>query len=314
MRILSTDFKWNLTKFQDGTRLDKIKANIYKVPYHGEEILYSLITEKPYWKDDNGNDIPGEINYGDIIFGRLLRLRNEAITRIDLDLTQLQEEILTSSNSKYLLESTYFAIDTKTNIMLGQYNKDSVNVLTKRPGKIFDNSLQKLNLNSKFQGIEPIPTDELIQAIIKHESLVFNYRLSFQDINLKYLEKAVGMTSEQLNYILEQNKFNLIMSISLNNNPHFTEKLFDNLKNAFHKDKNFNKLKISTEDGVFDLFNENFLYYPLHIDMPEMKDYKDYEQFRDNVQKGMVELLRKHNKEISNIMGTQYKDTNLDDF
>ncbi len=314
IQILSADFKWNLDKFQEGTSLDKIKANIYEANYQGEKILYSLITEKPYWKDNNGNLIPGEINSEGIIFGRLLRLRNDAITRIDLELDKLQEEILTSSNSKYLLESTYFAIDTKSNIMLGQYNKHSVNILTRRPGDILQNTLQKLNLHNKFQGTEPIPTDELIQAIIKRESLVSNFRLSFQDVDFRYLEKALGIASGQLNSLLEQNDFNLIMSFSPKHKPSLTENFFNRLSTTFHKDKKFNKLKVSTEDGVFDLFNENFLYYILHIDAPEIKDNKAYEKLRDDIQKGMLELLTKHNKEISSIRVNHHKNKHIDDF
>jgi hypothetical protein len=45
-----------------------------------------------------------------------------------------------------------------------------------------------------------------------------------------------------------------------------------------------------------------------------MKDNKAYEKLRDNIQKGMLELLTKNNEEISSIRGNHHKDTHLDDF
>ena len=83
------------------------------------------------------------------------------------------------------------------------------------------------------------------------------------------------MSRGELNSLLEQNNFNLVMSFSPKYKPSLTENFFNHLRTTFHKDRKFNKLKVSTEDGVFDLFNENFLYYKLPIHEPEMKDTSD---------------------------------------
>ena len=45
-----------------------------------------------------------------------------------------------------------------------------------------------------------------------------------------------------------------------------------------------------------------------------MKDNKDYEKLRDDIQKGMLRLLTNHNEGISSIRGNHHKDTHLDDF
>jgi|GEM_PF-2177489 len=315
LQILGKVFKWDLDKFLPATSINNIKLNIYEVTHNGEKILYSLITEKPYWEADDGNLIPEEIKADGIIFGRLLKLRNDAISRIDLDV--LKEEILTNAGSKFLLESSYFAIDTKNNIMLGQYNKNSVNVLSSRAGEIFKNSLSKLNLGQNFEYILPIPTDELIKVIIKKESSVHNYKLFFKDINLNYLEKVLDISSEKLKILSEQNNFNFIMTISFRSKPRFTDKVFHKMKGSFTKDKKLDKLKISTEDGNFDLLNQNYLYYPISIEIPVIKDYKDYEKLRDNIQKEMYKLLSEYNDNISkelNSYDISKKSTNLDDF
>lgn len=304
LQILSRDYKWELDKFLPYTSINHIRSNIYETNHNGEKILYSIITDKPYWEDEDGNVIPEEIKPDGIIFGRLLRLRNEAVSMIDLD--KLQEEVLANSPSHFLLESSYFVIDTKSNIMLGQYNKDSVNVLNKRAGEIFKNSLFKLNLNHNFDSILPIPTNQLIKVIIKNESSVHNYKLSLGSIDLEYLERFLGPASKRLRALADGTTFNFSATISFKFKPHFNDDRYEKINNLFikNRDKKLEKLKVSTEDGIFDLLNNNFLYYPVTVEMPIIKSINDYKKLRNSIQKSMYDILSKNKDDISNKLPT----------
>ena len=130
LQIISRHFNLDVNKFRKATVRDKVIDNKVDIDWRDEKIPYSIITDSSYW--DDGVD---SHNVDGVIFGRFLKLRKDPISQIDIK--NFQEEVVTNTPSKYLLESAYFILDTKNNIMLAQYNKNSLNVLSKRSGGIF---------------------------------------------------------------------------------------------------------------------------------------------------------------------------------
>lgn len=260
LQIISRHFNLDVNKFRKATVRDKVIDNKVDIDWRDEKIPYSIITDSSYW--DDGVD---SHNVDGVIFGRFLKLRKDPISQIDIK--NFQEEVVTNTPSKYLLESAYFILDTKNNIMLAQYNKNSLNVLSKRSGCIFKNVLMKINNNNNFDDITPIPSGELIKKILSKQSPVKSYHLKFRNININYLEKKIGISSEKMKELSASYDFDFNIDIKFSQQPHMGKFLYETIKSKIPPlGKNMKGYKVKTEDGSFDLIKDNLLYYDMPIE------------------------------------------------
>jgi len=309
LRILERTFKLDIQKFRASTTIHNIIGNKIDVKWSNENIPYSIITDKPYWEDENGNILNNETKAESILFGRFLRLRKGPISQLDVQ--KFQEEVVTNTPSKFLVESAHFVLDTANNIMLAEYNTDSVNILSNRVSEIFKRVLDLINAAKSFQHILPIPSDELIKNIINKESSINGYILKLGDINLDYLEKNLGIGSEKIKALLDAYNMDLTINIIFKYGPKITKGRYDSLKKLFKSDRNAKSLKVKTEEGNFDIIKDNLLYYQVNVDISDDMNDQTYLDLQRDIQKKMLNQLMNNRDAILNVID---HNKTLDDF
>ena len=302
-------FKLDIQKFRAATVIDKIVDNKIEVEWRNEKIPYSIITDVPYWEDEKGNILNNETKVDGILFGRFLRLRKGPISQVDIE--KYKEEVVTNTPSKFLLESAHFVLDTNNNIMLAEYNNDSVNVLSKRVSEIFGRALNLINAPNSFLYIIPIPSDDLIKNILNKESLIKGYKLKLGDINLNYIEKILGINSAKIKALSGEFGMDFTLNISFKFRPKITNEHFKQLGALFKSDSKAKSLKVKTEDGSFDIIKENLLYYEINVDLPDNINDKTYLDLQRNIQREMLNKLNDNREAILKVIDT---DKRLDDF
>ena len=195
---------------------DNVFKNVQEIEVRGIKNFYSIIVDSL------------DIGY---INGRFIKLKKDNIETINKITKDEGLEVI--GEDKYIEANSYFIWDTKCNIMLAQWNIDSLNVLTKKAGEILTNILKKYNINTVNVRLVPIPSQQLISDIIKQKGKVDKYFLKFNHINKPYFEKAgkdEGITDTLIWDIANRGSMDLSLNIKLINPITLTQSLFDKLK------------------------------------------------------------------------------------
>ena len=170
----------------------------------------------------------------------------------------------------------------------------------------------KINNNNNFDDITPIPSGELIKKILSKQSPVKSYHLKFRNININYLEKKIGISSEKMKELSASYDFDFNIDIKFRQQPHMGKFLYETIKSKIPPlGKNMKGYKVKTEDGSFDLIKDNLLYYDMPIEIPDMMDQSNYQKLNIDIQKGIVDILIKNR---DNIIQTLAENPSLDDF
>ena len=251
---------------------DNVFNNVQEIEERGIKNFYSIIVDSL----DNG-----------YINGRFVKLKTDNIETIDK--TTKYEGLEVIGPDKYIEANSYFIWDTKNNIMLAQWNKDSLNVLTKKAGIILTGLFKKYNISSVNVRLVPIPSQQLISDIIKHKGKVHKYFLKFNHINKPYFEEAgkdEGITDTLIWDIANRRSMDLSLNIKLVNPITLTQSFFDKLKNIAYKNKKMQKrFGVYTDEGNFDLLGDKYVYYTKYVDIG-----KDLLEYRKNVYKAINDI------------------------
>lgn len=261
--------------------INRIKENILKTNWRGEEIPYSMI---------------GDRLDGGLIYGRLLRLNKDDVGRIDID--KFKEEVLTNGPSQYVEENSHFLFDTKNNLVFCEYNPNGVNALSKRSSEIFNNSIRKCGSAHPTINLSPIPSDDLIEALAG-SGMIKRYRLQFPGVNAKHIEEFGGPSS-LINEIAEEDRLEFDMTLKLERRTLFSSDKLSKLRELAGRLKNrkAKSFKIYTDEGNFDLIASNLLYYDAevvrksHIEMREDL-FGQIRNLLENNSKKILEIIRK---------------------
>ena len=214
------------------------------------------------------------------INGRFVKLKTDNIETINKNTTDEDLEVI--GPDKYIEANSYFIWDTKNNLMLGQWNKESLNVLTKNGSAVLTNLLIKYNFSNSDVRLEPIPSKELIIDIIKNKGRIQKYFLKFKHINKPYFEEAgknEGITDTLIWDIAENRAMDLSLNLKLNDPITLTQSFFSKLKGIAHRNKKIQeKFAVYTDEGNFDLLGEKYVYYTEYVDIG-----KNLQEYRKNI-------------------------------
>ncbi len=234
------------------------------------------------------------INNG-YINGRFVKLKTDNIETIDKKTKDEGLEVI--GIDKYIEANSYFIWDTKNNIMLAQWNKDSLNVLTKKARTVLTNLLKKYNISTVDIRLEPIPSQELISDIIKYNGRVYKYLLKFKHMNKPYFEDAgkdAGVTDTLIWNIASQGSLDLSLNIKLINPITLTQSFFNKLKSIAMKNRKIQeRFGVYTDEGNFDLLGDKYVYYTEYVDIG-----KDLAEYRKNVYKAINDTYAEQLKAI----------------
>lgn len=246
--ILPRNSRIDSSIFYTCVLINRIKENMLKTNWRGEEIPYSIIGDK--------------LN-GHLVNGRFLRLNKDDVGRIDID--KLKEEVLTNGPSQYVEENSHFVLDTASNLLFCEYNPSGVNALSKKASEIINNSLFKCGVSIPKVELSPIPSDDMIEAVVG-SGMIKRYRLAFQGVNAKHIEEAGGPSS-LINEIAENDALDFDMILKLNKRKLITTSLISSLKSIAERirAKKAKSFKVYTDEGNFDLIRENLLYYDAEV-------------------------------------------------
>ena len=244
---------------------DNVFSNVQEIEERRIKNYYSIIVDSL----DNG-----------YVNGRFVKLKTDSIETIN-KITK-DEDLEVIGDDKYIEANSYFIWDTKNNIMLAQWNKDSLNVLTKKAGTILTNLLKKYNIRTVDVRLEPIPSPQLIIDIIKNNGRIHKYFLKFNHINKPYFERVggdSGITDTLIWDIANQGSLDLSLNIKLVNPITLTQSFFNKLKNIAMKNRKIQeRFGVYTDEGNFDLLGDKYVYYTEYVDIG-----KDLAEYRKNV-------------------------------
>ncbi len=259
---------------------DNVFDNVQEIEDRKIKNFYSIIVDSL----DNG-----------YINGRFVKLKTDNIETIDK--TTKDEDLEVIGPDKYIEENSYFIWDTKKNLMLAQWNRDSLNVLTKKARDILTNLLKKYNISTVDVKLEPIPSEKLISDIIKQKGKIDKYFLKFKHINKPYFEKAgndEGITDTLIWDIANRGSMDLSLNIKLVNPITLTQSFFDKLKNIAYKNKKIQeRFGVYTDEGNFDLLGDKYVYYTEYVDIG-----KNLPEYRKNVYKAINDMYADQLKAI----------------
>jgi hypothetical protein len=251
---------------------NNVFKNVQEIEDRGIKNFYSIIADS--------------LNNG-YINGRFVKLKTDNIETINKITKDEGLEVI--GDDKYIEANSYFIWDTKNNIMLAQWNIDSLNVLTKKAGEILTNLLKKYNISTVDVRLVPIPSQQLISDIIRQKGKVHKYFLKFTRINKPYFESAgkdEGITDTLIWDLANRGSMDLSLNIKLINPITLTQSFFDKLKNIANKNKKMQKrFGVYTDEGNFDLLGDKYVYYTKYVDIG-----KNLPEYRNNVYKAINDI------------------------
>ena len=253
----------------DALQRDNIFDNAQEFIDRGIKASYSIIAD--YIEN-------GYIN------GRFVKLKTDNIETIDKK-TKL-EDLQVIGEDKLIEANSYFIWDTTRNLMIAQWNRESLNVLTKKSGSILSNSLNKHNIINLEVGLQSFPSEELIKYIIQNKGNVHKYFLKFNQLSKPYFEQSgrdAGITDTLIWDIANRESIGLSLTIKLDNPLTLTQSLLDKLKNIANKNKKIQtRFGVYTDEGNFDLIGDKYVYYTEYVDIGA-----NLQEYRENVYKAI---------------------------
>ncbi len=234
-------------ELKEELNVQRVMENKFPINYRGNENLYSVIV------DDY------EKNFA---FGRFSKLKKDNIERLQIqEKGDWKEELDVTEENEYIEANAYFVWDLDNNILLAEYNRDSLNVLSNSLEKVLGNAFRTRGIHGTDITLQPFPSEEFIQEIIVKKGHVYKYYLSLKELNKENLE-YYGASSELIWEIASTGQLGISTTFRLGDKQSFTSTVYEKLKKIADKvRKDANKMIVYTDAGNFDLIGDKAIYY-----------------------------------------------------
>lgn len=196
-----------------------------------------------------------------IIYGRLLKLRSDAPSI--LNKMSKKEKEIELNEGDLIKEESHFLLDIKNNLLIGEYNYNCVRHFS-TPLKYY----LKRKLGIKKVYMQPIPNPETFYLMKKGKSIK-ELEIGVSQIRLSNEEQSFGKTLfGGIKGISTNDECNIKLIISSGknkNNELKKDELIKRLEELHTNRDDFRSLKISTEDGKYDILNGNWIHFQLSV-------------------------------------------------
>lgn len=267
----------------DWFQVQNVIRNSKNFKHRGHENLYSVIVDKCD---------------SDQVFGRFVKLKKDNVEKLIRGGTseeKYEEKLEVTKENEFIEANSYFVWNTIDNLMLAEYNTESVNILTGTSSSVLNHGLGVHQVFRDFR-LAPFPSSEFIQQIIDDGGVVSRYYLSFEDLSKSYLE-SLKMDANLIWQIAEKNTLGLSMAIKLDTPKTLTEQLFGILRDVSNKiDDKAKKFVVHTSEGNFDLIGVKFIYYSETARIEE-----DIIKYRNEIYREISEVLADKKQSLQGI-------------
>lgn len=289
--LTPSNFTVNLETLSECMSKKRILDNHIEVSSRGAVHVYSVIVDS---------------TLGDFVAGRFVKLKTDNIETIDK--RTFEEDLAIIGVDKYIEENAYFIWNLRTNILLAQFNLDSLNVLTGNSNKVLKKALSECGLLHNIE-IAPFPSKEFIQNIIENKGTIYKYNLSFSELSKPYLEE-MGMQSDLIWEIAENQGVELGIFIKLSHHQTLTESLYSKLKNLVSRIlPGAKRFVVYTDEGNFDLIGDKAIYYSETVLI-----YDDLDLYRQEIYNVIRKKLMAETSNLLEIRKKMEKNQTLDQF
>ncbi len=272
-------------ELKEELNIQRVMENKFPINYRGNENLYSVIV------DDYDKNFT---------FGRFSKLKKDNIERLQIeDKGDFREELDVTEENEYIEANAYFVWDLDNNILLAEYNRDSLNVLSNSLVKVLGNAFRTRGIHGIDLTLQPFPSEEFIQEIIAKKGRVYKYYLSLKEMNKESLEHY-GASSELIWQIARTGQLGISTTFRLADGQSFTSTIYENLKKIADKvRKDANKMIVYTDAGNFDLIGDKAIYYNTDVTLKnEINAYRKemYQVIKEKLTENidlLLEILKK---------------------
>lgn len=249
--------------------VDNVLTNSMSITNRGNINIYSIIVDAVET---------------DMVMGRFVKLKKDNIEKLRKNHpTQKIEEILEVTGiDEYIEANAYFVWNLANNLMLAEYNPESLNVLTGNSSRVLAYTLRRCNAHNSNISLEPFLSQEFIREIIQNKGSVYKYRLLFKDINKKYLESQ-GMTADLIWKMAKIDGLDLSLGINIAVSQTLTDGFYQELKTIADRIKGkAKKYVVYTDEGNFDLIGDKYIYYNRTVSLKDtITEYR--KEIYDNI-------------------------------
>lgn len=225
-------------------------------------------------------------------YGRFVKLKNENIETIDKK--NFDEKFEKIGEDKYIEQNAYFVWNVSNNLLLAQWNLESLNVLTGNSNKVLKKALSKSGVDTGAQ-MEPFPSKDFIENIIQNRGEIWKYSLSFKELGKPYSETK-GLGGSVVWDVAEDQEVSIDLVVRLSQRKTLTQSFFDKLSGIANVIRDgTKKFVVYTDDGNFDLIGEKAIYYSEKITVLD-----DLDQYRNEMYRVIKNKLT---EETDNLLG-----------
>ena len=241
--ISPSEYIVNSAVIENHLKKEAVLDNSIEVRSRGAVNTYSIILD--HFKDSK-------------FYGRFVKLKSDNIETIDKK--TFKEDLETIGEDKYIEHNAYFVWNISNNLLLAQWNIESLNVLTGNSNKVLKKAFLNSGVDSNIQ-IEPFPSKEFIENIIQNRGEIWKYTLSFKELSKSYSESN-GLGSPLVWEMAENQELRMDIVVRLTERKTLTHAFFKRLQQIAEKIRgNTKKFVVYTDDGNFDLIGEKSIYY-----------------------------------------------------
>ena len=241
--ISPSEYIVNSAVIENHLKKEAVLDNSIEVRSRGAVNTYSIILD--YFKDSK-------------FYGRFVKLKSDNIETIDKK--TFKEDLETIGEDKYIEHNAYFVWNISNNLLLAQWNIESLNVLTGNSNKVLKKAFLNSGVDSNIQ-IQPFPSKEFIENIIQNRGEIWKYTLSFKELSKSYSESN-GLGSPLVWEMAENQELRMDIVVRLTERKTLTHAFFKRLQQIAEKIRgNTKKFVVYTDDGNFDLIGEKSIYY-----------------------------------------------------
>jgi hypothetical protein len=263
LHSIPADWAVELETLRDATSAKRIKENMVRQTRAGVESAYVAIFA--------GADPP-------LVHLRLAKLTVDAIER--LDSRTGEEELIEAKEGQFFTESVHLVVNTSNGIAMGEYRPNSLSVLGKWPGILISSALSKLGTVAATAAqpvtFEAYPTVDFLERAIGRA--VKKFHLKIGPVSPELAERA-GVASDVIEQLtLGGNIMAFDLELAITPRGPVNEgiaQMLAGLAGRLH-DVGASQLAVTMEDKeVFDLLNDNLVYYSARIEAPPRTGQKE---------------------------------------
>ncbi len=254
--ISPNEYPVDVAVIKENLRKEKVIDNSIEVRARGAVNTYSIILDD--FRDSK-------------FYGRFVKLKSDNIET--LNKTTFEEDLETIGEDKYIEQNAYFVWNVSNNLLLAQWNLESLNVLTGNSNKVLKKALTNSAVDSNVQ-MEPFPSKEFIENIIQNRGEIWKYRLSFKELGKSYSESN-GLGGSVVWDLAEDQEVGIDLVVRLSQRKTLTSKFFEGLQRIAERIRgSTKKFVVYTDEGNFDLIGEKAIYYSETVKV--MNDLNEY--------------------------------------